>query len=124
MAGQNHHFAHYAPEQIPYAVERYVNETNRLYGVLDRRLRDRSFIAGDYSIADIACYPWIRLHERQRQSLAEFSAIARWFASLSERPAVRRAYEIAEKINTMPTVTEEAKRQLFGQTAKTATGRR
>ena len=122
MAGQNHHFAHYAPERLPYAVERYVNETNRLYGVLDRRLRERSFVAGDYSIADIACYPWIRLHERQGQNLAEFPAIARWFASLSKHTAVRRAYEIAETINTAPTVTEGAKRQLFGQTAKTVTG--
>jgi len=121
MAGQNHHFSHYASERIPYAVERYVNETNRLYGVLDRRLNDRPFVAGEYSIADIACYPWIRLHKRQGQNLSEFPGIARWFASLSERPAVRRAYEIAESINTAPTVTEEAKRSLFGQTAKTVT---
>ena len=121
MAGQNHHFAHYAPERIPYAVERYVNETNRLYGVLDRRLSDRPFLAGDYSVADIACYPWIRLHERQGQNLAEFPDVARWFALLSKRPAVLRAYEIADRINTVPTVTEEAKRCLFGQTAKTAT---
>jgi GST-like protein len=117
MAGQNHHFAHYAPERIPYAVDRYVNETNRLYGVLDRRLSDRPFVAGDYSIADIACYPWIRLYERQGQNLAEFPAIARWFALLSERPAVRRAYEIAASINTAPTITEQAKRHLFGQRA-------
>jgi len=117
MAGQNHHFAHYAPERVPYAVDRYVKETNRLYGVLDRRLRDRPFVAGDYSIADIACYPWIRLYERQGQNLAEFPAIARWFALLSERPAVRRAYEIAARINRAPTVTEQAERHLFGQTA-------
>lgn len=123
MAGQNHHFAHYAPERIRYATERYINETNRLYSVLDRRLSDRAFIAGDYSIADIACYPWIRLHERQSQDLAAFPAIARWFAALSERPAVRRAYEIAETINSAPTVTEDAKQHLFGQTARTMTRR-
>ena len=102
-------------------MERYVNETNRLYGVLDRRLSDRPFLARDYSVADIACYPWIRLHERQGQNLAEFPDVARWFALLSKRPAVLRAYEIADRINTVPTVTEEAKRSLFGQTAKTAT---
>jgi GSH-dependent disulfide-bond oxidoreductase len=117
MAGENHHFAHYARERIPYAWDRYAKETNRLYSVLDRRLRDRPFVAGAYSIADIACYPWIRLHERQGQNLAEFPAIARSFALLSERPAVRRAYEIAANINRAPTVTEQAKRHLFGQTA-------
>jgi GSH-dependent disulfide-bond oxidoreductase len=104
-------------------MERYINETNRLYGVLDRRLSDRPFLAGDYSIADIACYPWIRLHERQGQNLAEFPAIARWFASLSERPSIRRAYEIAASINTAPTVIEEAKERLFGQTARTVMGK-
>ena len=69
MAGQNHHFAQYAPERIPYAITRYVNETNRLYGVLDRRLADREFIAEVYSIADMACYPWIVPHQRQQQNL-------------------------------------------------------
>ncbi len=119
MAGQNHHFAQYAPERIPYAVTRYVNETNRLYGVLDRQLADRAFIAKDYSIADIACYPWVRLYERQGQDLADFPAVSRWFAEISKRPAVRRAYEIADRINTAPTVTEEGKKRLFSQTAKT-----
>lgn len=122
MAGQNHHFAHYAPERLPYATERYVNETGRLYGVLDRRLAGRTFIADDYSIADIACYPWIRLHERQGQDLARFPHLERWFGTLSQRPAVIRAYEIATAVNTAPTVTEEAKRYLFGQTAASAAG--
>jgi GST-like protein len=117
MAGQNHHFVHYAPERIPYATERYINECNRLYGVLDRRLAGRDFISGDYSIADIASFPWIRLHDRQSQDLADFPNIARWFETISPRPAVVRAYEIADVINTTPTVTEEAKRHLFGQTA-------
>ena len=120
MAGQNHHFAHYAPERIAYATDRYVKETNRLYGVLDRRLADRPHIAGDHSIADIACYPWIRLHERQGQDLQQFPNLARWFAALTLRPAVVRAYEIAAAINTAPTVTENAKRHLFGQTADRA----
>jgi GST-like protein len=115
MAGQNHHFAHYAPEPIPYAMKRYVKETNRLYGVLDRRLADRLYIAGNYSIADIACYPWIRMHERQGQNLADFQHLAHWFDDLSARPAILRAYEIAAQINTVPTVTEDAKRYLFDQ---------
>lgn len=113
MAGQNHHFAHYAPERIPYATDRYVQETARLYGVLDRRLAGRDFIADDYSIADIAAYPWIRLHERQSQNLAAFPHLARWFAALSARPAVARAYEIADRINVTPTVTEASRRHLF-----------
>jgi GSH-dependent disulfide-bond oxidoreductase len=117
MAGQNHHFAHYAPERIAYATERYVKETGRLYGVLDRHLAGRTFIAGDYSVADIACYPWIHRHERQGQDLARFPHLGQWFAALSQRPAVIRAYEIAAGINTAPTVTDEAKRHLFGQTA-------
>lgn len=117
MAGQNHHFSQYAPERIPYAIERYVKETNRLYGVLDRRLADREFVAGDYSIADIASYPWIRSHERQGQDLAQFPNLKRWFEAISARPAVVKAYKIAEEINIAPTVTEEARRHLFGQTA-------
>ncbi len=117
MAGQSHHFAHYAPERIPYATDRYIKECNRLYGVLDRQLAGRPFIAGDYSIADIACYPWIRVHDRHGQDLGEFPNIARWLEGLSARPAVRRAYEIADGINRAPTVTPDAARHLFGQTA-------
>jgi GST-like protein len=120
MAGQNHHFGHYAPEKLPYAVDRYVKETNRLYGVLNARLADRRFIAGDYSIADIASYPWIVPHERQRQNLEDFPHLKRWFESIRSRPATMRAYEKAKQINTQPTVTEESKRLLFGQTAAVA----
>ena len=119
MAGQNHHFAVYAPEKIPYAIERYVKETNRLYGVLNRRLADREFLAGAYSIADMASYPWIVPHERQGQKLAEFPHLKRWFETIAARPATVRAYLKAEAINTKPTVDEEAKKILFGQTAAT-----
>jgi len=118
MAGQNHHFARYAPEKIPYAIERYVKETNRLYGVLNHRLRDRAYIAAEYSIADIACYPWIVSHEAQGQRLEEFARLTRWFENIRERPATVRAYERAKTVNTQNTITEEAKRVLFGQTAR------
>jgi GST-like protein len=92
MAGQNHHFAGYAPEKIPYAIDRYVKETNRLYGVLDRRLANRKFIAGDYSVADMACYPWNVPYERQGQKLEDFPNQQRWFDAMKARPAVERAY--------------------------------
>lgn len=119
MLGQNHHFVTYAPEQVPYAIDRYVGETGRLYGVLNKRLEDRAFIAGEYSIADMACYPWIVPHERQRMDLAEFPHVKRWFESIKERPAVIRAYAKADEVNQTPTVTEEAKKVLFGQSAAT-----
>ena len=117
MAGQNHHFSQYAPEKIPYPISRYVNETNRLYGVLNKRLADRQFIADEYSIADMASYPWIVPYERQGQKLDDFPNLKRWFESIEARPAVARAYKKAKEINTQPTVTEESKRLLFGQTA-------
>ena len=120
MAGQNHHFSQYAPEKIPYAIERYVKETNRLYGVLDKRLADREFVAGDYSIADMASYTWVVPYERQGQRLDEFPNLKRWFETIRARPAVTRAYELAKKINVQPTVSEESKSILFGQTAATA----
>lgn len=115
MLGQNHHFRNYAPEKIPYAVDRYVKETERLYGVLDERLAERDFIAGDYSIADMAAYPWIVLHERQGQNLDDFPNLKRWFETIEGRDAVRRAYALAKTINPQPTMTEEAKAILFGQ---------
>ncbi len=118
MAGQNHHFVQYAPERIPYAMQRYINETNRLYGVLNKRLADREYIAGDYSIADMASYPWIVPHERQRQRLEDFPRLKRWFDSMAARPAVQRAYALAKDINTNPTVTQESHAILFGQTAR------
>ncbi|HEX9790055.1 MAG TPA: glutathione binding-like protein [Kiloniellales bacterium] len=115
MAGQNHHFAAYAPEKIPYAIDRYVKETGRLYAVLNRRLADREFIAGDYSIADIACYPWTVSHERQSQDLNKFPHLKRWFEAIRARPATVRAYAKGKAVNTNPTVSEEAKKILFGQ---------
>jgi GSH-dependent disulfide-bond oxidoreductase len=122
MAGQNHHFTQYAPETIPYAVDRYVKETARLYAVLNKHLADRDFIAGpDYSIADMACYPWIVPHERQRQNLADFPHLARWFEAIRQRPATVRAYALAEQINKAPVVDEAAKKLLFGQDASTVT---
>jgi GSH-dependent disulfide-bond oxidoreductase len=118
MAGQNHHFSGYAPEKIPYAIERYAKETNRLYGVLNKRLADRPFLAGEYSIADIAAYPWIVPYERQGQKLEDFPHLKRWFETIRDRPATVRAYDKAQAINTQPTVmSEESRRILFGQTA-------
>jgi len=109
MAGQNHHFSMYAPERIPYAIERYVKETNRLYGVLDRRLADRPFVAGEeYGIADMASHPWIVPHERQGQKLEDLPNLKRWFGAVSDRPATERAYAKAEGINTRPVVSEES----------------
>lgn len=117
MAGQNGHFSVYAPEKIPYAINRYVNETNRLYGVLNKRLADRPFMAGDYSIADMASYPWIVPHERHGQNLAEFPHLKRWFETIKERPATRKAYEDAVASYSKP-MTDEERAILFGQTAK------
>ena len=120
MAGQNHHFAVYAPEKIPYAIDRYVRETGRLYGVLNKRLADREFIAGDsYTIADMASYPWIVPHERQGQKLEDFPHLQRWFEAVKARPATVRAYEKGKSLNTQPSVTEEGRKLLFGQSAAT-----
>ncbi|MDP2825933.1 MAG: glutathione S-transferase N-terminal domain-containing protein [Sulfuritalea sp.] len=119
MAGQNHHFTQYAPEKIPYAIERYTKETARLYAVLNKHLAGREFIAGDYSIADMASYPWIVPYQKQGQKLEDFPHLARWFAAIRERPATQRAYALAQEINPAPVVTEEAKRVLFGQDAGT-----
>ena len=120
MAGQNGHFNNYAPEKIPYAIDRYVKETERLYGVLDERLDGREFIASDYSIADMASYPWIVPHERHGQKLDDFPNLKRWFMAIGQRPAVQRAYELANKINIKPTVNENSKSILFGQGRRTA----
>jgi len=120
MLGQNHHFSQYAPEKIPYAIERYVNETNRLYGVLDRRLADRAFVAGEaYSIADMAAYPWIVPWEKQGQRLDDHPHLKRWFEAIHERPATKKAYARAAEANPdhgQP-MSEDAKRVMFGQNA-------
>jgi GST-like protein len=122
MLGQNHHFVSYAPEKIPYAINRYVKETERLYGVLDHRLADREFIAKDYSIADIAAYPWIVPHRQQQQNLEDFPHLKRWFEAIQVRPAVQRAYALAEAFKNSPTITEESKKILFGQGRRTSSG--
>lgn len=120
MAGQNHHFSHYAPEKLPYAIKRYVDETARLYAVLDKRLAGRPFVAGgEYSIADMACYPWIVPYQRQGQKLEDFPHLRRWFETIAARPATVRAYARGKEINDTPVVSEEAKAILFGQDAHT-----
>ena len=117
MSGQSGHFRTYAPEKIPYALERYWMEVNRLYGVLNKRLSDRQYVAGAYySIADMACYPWIVPHQRQGEDLENFPNLKRWYDEASSRPAIERAHAKAKAINTVPTVTEESKKFLFGQT--------
>jgi len=121
MAGQNHHFALYAPEKIPYAIERYVKETNRLYGVLDKQLASHEFVAGAYSIADMACYPWIVPWKRQSQNIDDFPHLKRWLETIRARPATERAYALAKEVNPnfgKPAIrTEEERKILFGQTA-------
>lgn len=120
MAGQNHHFSNYAPEKIPYAINRYVNETGRLYAVLNKRLADREFVAGAaYSIADIAIYPWIVPHQQQGQKLEDFPNLQRWFEAIKARPATIRAYEKAEAFKDQVISPEQARELLFNQSANT-----
>ena len=122
MAGQIGHFNVYAPEKVPYAIERYTNETNRLYGVLDKRLADREFIAGDYSIADMACYPWIVPHRSHGQKLDNFRNLKRWFDAIARRPAVVETYRGVEQSygKAARNMSEASRKLLFGKTAKTA----
>ncbi|MBN1958172.1 MAG: glutathione S-transferase N-terminal domain-containing protein [Desulfuromonadales bacterium] len=120
MLGQNHHFSQYAPEPIPYAIERYRKETDRLYSLLDKQLAQKEYIAGDYSIADMAIYPWIVPHEKQGQKLEDSPHLLRWFQQIQQRPAVIRAYAKGQQINTQPSVDERSKAILFGQDRKTS----
>lgn len=122
MAGQNHHFNRYAPEKIPYAINRYVNETGRLYGVLNKRLESREFVAGSYSIADIASYPWITGYELQGQNLDNFPHLKRWFEAIKARPSTISAYEKAGAFKDQPLDIEKSRQLLFNQSAKTAGG--
>lgn len=116
MGGQAGHFRVYAPEPVPYAIDRYTREVTRLYGVLDRRLAGRDFIAGAFSIADIACYPWIVPHEAHGQTLSDFPNLERWFMAISARPATQRAYEGVENAYApKQPLSEEERRVLFGQ---------
>ncbi len=120
MAGQNHHFSQYAPEKIPYAISRYVNETGRLYGVLNKRLGDRPYVAGSvYSLADIAIYPWIVPYSIQGQKLEDFPHLQRWFEAIKARPATVRAYEKAEEFKNQAVGIEESRSLLFNQSAST-----
>ncbi len=122
MAGQNHHFNRYAPEKIPYAIDRYVNETGRLYAVLNKRLEEREFVAGSYSIADIASYPWITGYEMQGQNLDDFPHLKRWFETIKARPATIRAYEKAEAYKDQALDIEKSRQLLFNQSASTIGG--
>ncbi len=120
MAGQNNHFSAYAPEKIPYAIDRYRNEVNRLFGVMNKRLADRDYLAGDYSIADMASYPWVVPWERQGQNIADFPHLKRWLEAIAARDAVKRAYAIVKDVNPGAggVRTAEERAILFGQTAK------
>ena len=120
MSGQNNHFSNYAVDKIPYAMDRYRNEVNRLYGVMDRRLADRPYLGGEYSVADMACYPWIVPYERQGQKLEDFPNLKRWFEAIRARPAVERAYALVKDVNPNQggIRTAEERAILFGQTAE------
>lgn len=119
MLGQNHHFRNYAPEKIPYAIERYINETHRLYGVMNTRLADREFLAGDYSIADIACVGWIKLWEGQGQDITEFPNVKRWLETMLARPAVAKGLAIPGNAPKTDLATDkQAQKIMFGQRAR------
>ncbi|HRY05547.1 MAG TPA: glutathione binding-like protein [Hyphomicrobiaceae bacterium] len=109
MAGQNHHFNVFATEKVDYAIKRYVDETARLYGVMNDRLAERDYLVGDYSIADMASFPWIVPHKRQGQNLDDFPNLKRWFDTIRARPAVVRAFQRAETVNPVPQVADVIK---------------
>lgn len=115
MAGQAHHFRQYAPEKIPYAIDRYTREVARLYGVMNKRLEDREFLAGDYSIADMACWPWVVPYERQGQKLEDFPNLARWFELVKARPAVQRGFDAGKELRTAGELDAKAREVLFGK---------
>ncbi len=115
MLGQNHHFSRYAPEPIPYAIDRYQRETDRLYGVLDRHLSGRRYLANEeYSIADMACYPWAAAHDWHHVDLARFPEVKRWHDAIAARPATVRAYAAGEPYRRSGELSDEQKRKLFG----------
>jgi GST-like protein len=116
--GQLNHFARYATDEIPYAIERFSNEVHRLYGVLETRLADREWVANDYSIADMAIYPWFRAHERMQIDIAEFPRVKRWLDRMSARPGVARGIEAGEELAKSHVIDDEARRHLFGQRAR------
>ncbi|MEM6464589.1 MAG: glutathione S-transferase N-terminal domain-containing protein [Pseudomonadota bacterium] len=120
MAGQAHHFRHYAPQELPYAVDRYTNEVNRLYGVMDHRLADRAYLAGEYSIADIACIGWVVPFERQGQTLEDFANLKRWFNAMMAKESVKSGLEIGKDKRASHNIADdkEAQKLLFGQRAR------
>ena len=114
MAGQVHHFANYAPEKLPYAITRFVDEAGRLYGVLDIQLRSREYVAGEYSIADMAIWPWVAIHDMHQQNFADFPNVSRWFDRVGKRPAVQRGMAVLKDMFTVP-MDDEGKKIMFGQ---------
>ena len=122
MAGQAHHFRHYAPEKFDYAYDRYTDEVNRLYGVMNIQLIDQDFLAGEYSIADMAAYPWVRPHKRQGQDLAEFPNLEAWYKRIHDRPATERAVVVGKEEREQWDLSKDknAKSVLFGQRARSA----
>ena len=121
MCGQAHHFRQYAPEKLPYAIERYTKEVNRLYGVMDKRLADREYLAGAYSIADMAAWPWVVPWANQGQQIEEFPNLQRWFEAIKARPAVERGLAAGNEFRSNAPMDDEAKKVLFGQTAASVT---
>jgi GST-like protein len=120
--GQCLHFRDFAPDPIPYAIERYTREASRLYAVLDRRLEGRDFVTGTFSIADIAIYPWIYPHARMAQDLADFPNLQRWYDAMTSRPSVQAAYAHAAALERTPIDTDEARKILLYQDAATVRG--
>jgi GST-like protein len=120
MAGQAHHFRQYAPEKVPYGIDRYTNEVNRLYGVMNRRLADRDFLARDYSIADMACIGWVLPYERQGQDLEDFSNLKAWFERMKARPAVEKGLAVGKERREQMDLSKdkEAQKIMFGQKAR------
>ncbi len=114
LLGQAHHFRAYAPEKIPYAIDRYTNEANRLYNVLDVRLKDHEYLADEYSIADIATFPWLRSYERQGVDLNEYPNVKRWFEAIAERPAVKRGLEVLADRRRSGPISDAEREVMFG----------
>ncbi len=120
MAGQAHHFRIYAPEKIQYGIDRYTNEVNRLYGVMNKQLSNHDYLAGAYSIADMASYPWVRPHKNQGQDLAEFPKLEAWYQRMQARPAVAVGVKVGEELraNYNLATDKDAQAVLFGQKAR------
>lgn len=116
MMGQANHFANYAPEKIPYAIERYAKEVARLFGVMERRLAERDYLAGEYSIADMAAFPWAKGHEFLKMDMGPFPKVGAWIARIGERPAVQRGLKVGKELGKA--LDEEARKVLFGQGAE------